>query len=89
MNWQSSSRKCPTRSRATYVALLGSALGSGTATGAGGTGFASAFTGFERRGVIAPAADFGALDRLLAVAGAGADTGASGQLIAQLLGHTS
>ena len=61
----------------------------GAVTGAAGIGFASAFTGFERRGAVAPAADFGELDRLLAVAGVGADAGASGQVIAQLLGHTS
>jgi leucyl/phenylalanyl-tRNA--protein transferase len=74
-------------SRATYVALLGSALGSGTS--GSGTGFGSSFTGLDWRGAGAAPADFGALDRLLDAAGAGADAGAAGHVIAQLLGHTS
>jgi leucyl/phenylalanyl-tRNA--protein transferase len=78
-------------SRADYVALLGSALGSGGAgagAGASGTGAAGAGPAWE---AVAPPADFGALDRLLeaeGIAGAGA-AGPAGQLIAQLLGQTS
>lgn len=75
-------------SRASYVALLGAALGSGDATGSGAIGFAASLAGFERRGA-GVAADFGALDRLLEGTGAGADAGAAGHVIAQLLGHTS
>ena len=74
-------------SRATYVALLGSALGSdGGATGAAGASGAGAIG--ERRGA-APPAEFGALDRLLEVEGIAAAAGASGQRIAQLLGQRS
>ncbi len=69
-------------SRADYVALLGSALGSGVA---GGSGTGAATGG----GGELPPADFGALDRLLAVAGAAGAAGPAGQLIAQLLGQTS
>jgi leucyl/phenylalanyl-tRNA--protein transferase len=74
-------------SRATYVALLGSALGSDTS--GSGAGFGSTFAALDWRGAAAAPADFGALDRLLEEAGAGADAGASGHVIAQLLGHTS
>jgi leucyl/phenylalanyl-tRNA--protein transferase len=68
-------------SRSDYVALLGSALGSGS-TGAGGWG--ASFAGDE----FAPA-DFAALDRLLETAGVAGAAGPAGQLIAQLLGQTS
>jgi len=70
-------------SRADYVALLGSALGSG---GAGGAASGAAAAG----GAAAlPPPDFEALDRLLEAAGAAGAAGPSGQLIAQLLGQTS
>ena len=69
-------------SRSDYVALLGSALGSGS-TGVGATG--ASFAG----GGDVPPADFGALDRLLETAGAAGAAGPAGQLIAQLLGQTS
>jgi len=82
-------------SRDRYVRLLGAALGSG-ADGAGSSG--SAATGADGAGEALPA-DFFALDGLLdeRSAGAavsreadvGAATGAPGQLIVQLLGHTS
>ena len=77
-------------SRATYVALLNSALGSdGGVSRTGAAALGVSLVGFERRGADGPPADFGALDRLLDAAGAGADAGASGHVIAQLLGHTS
>ncbi len=72
-------------SRASYVALLGSALGSGAA-GTGADGVSG--TGLERRGGD-PAPDFGALDRLLAATGCAGAPGPAGQFIAQLLGQTS
>ena len=84
-------------SRATYVALLGAALGSGVSdTGAAGVsgapGSAAAGAGFVRRAEDPPA-DFGALDRLLeaegAVGPATVASGPAGQFIAQLLGQTS
>ncbi|MDQ3140497.1 MAG: leucyl/phenylalanyl-tRNA--protein transferase [Pseudomonadota bacterium] len=77
-------------SRATYIALLGSALGSGAA-GAGtvATGSVAATgAGLDRRGAVPPA-DFGALDRLLEARGVAGASGPAGQLIAQLLGQTS
>ena len=61
--------------RATYVALLSAALG-GVGAGAGA-------------GVLSPAADFGALDTLLEVAGAAGAGGPGGYVITQLLGQTS
>ena len=74
-------------SRASYVALLGSALGSG-ASGSDATGALAAGAGVERR-AAEPPADFGALDRLLAVEGVAGAPGPAGQRIAQLLGQTS
>ena len=69
-----------------YVALLSGALGSGSAAGA------STAASFELLGEVAPDAlpppDFGALDRLLAPPVDGASA-APGQVIAQLLTHTS
>ncbi len=72
-------------SRASYVALLGSALGSDT-SGTGADGVSAARLG-RRRGDAPP--DFGALDRLLAAEGVAGASGPAGQLIAQLLGQTS
>lgn len=77
-------------SRATYVALLGSALGS-TTSGSGGSGASvagGASAPVTARGAVPPA-DFGALDRLLVARGVAGTAGPAGQLIAQLLGHTS
>jgi leucyl/phenylalanyl-tRNA--protein transferase len=75
-------------SRADYVALLGSALGSGAAaTGVSGTAAAAAGAGLDRRTVL-PAPDFGALDVLLAARGVAGASGPAGHLNAQLLGHT-
>jgi leucyl/phenylalanyl-tRNA--protein transferase len=71
-------------SRSDYVALLASAVGLGAGSG-------SAARGAERRAGArdGDAPDFGALDSLLADSGAAGVPGASGQFIAQLLGHTS
>ena len=68
--------------RETYVALLASALGGGGATGAG------ARAGAVARVPDAPP-DFGALDRLLELAGAAGAAGPAGYVISQLLGQTS
>ena len=76
-------------SRSTYVALLGAALGSGTAGSAGGAGSSAGGGAGSARRVTPPPADFGALDRLLADEGLAGPSGPAGQLIAQLLGHTS
>jgi len=74
-------------SRAAYVALLGSALGAGSAgSGAAGARFRGAAV--ERR-EAEPPADFEALDRLLAANGVAGAPGPAGQLIVQLLGQTS
>jgi leucyl/phenylalanyl-tRNA--protein transferase len=68
--------------QARYKVELASALGAGAGSGAGGS-----VAGASRR---APAAEFGALDRLLAADPARTVDGpASGCVIAQLLGHTS
>jgi leucyl/phenylalanyl-tRNA--protein transferase len=64
--------------RETYVALLSVALG-------GGAGAGSAAGGVP--GAAAP--DFGALDRLLELAGAAGAAGPAGYVISQLLGQTS
>jgi leucyl/phenylalanyl-tRNA--protein transferase len=74
-------------SRSTYVALLSAALGGGASAGGGVSGAGSARRGAARLG--APAADFGALDRLLEASGAAGAAGPAGYVIAQLLGHTS
>jgi len=75
-----------------YVALLSGALGSGGA-GAGAGAGASAGASFELFGEAAPGdlppPDFGALDRLLVPPAEGGASAAPGQLIAQLLTHTS
>ena len=69
--------------RSTYVGLLAGALGGSAGTGAG--------AGAARRGRSAPEpVDFGALDRLLELAGADAGAaGPAGYVITQLLGQTS
>ena len=70
--------------RATYVAMLGSALGSASA-GSSGTMRPG---GSDRLDGAGPG-DFSALDRLLLDEGVTGAPGPSGQLIAQLLGQTS
>ena len=80
-------------SRANYVALLASAVGSGA--GSAGVGAAGWGTRAARSADLFgardddPPPDFGALDELLESAGAAGDPGAAGQFIAQLLGQTS
>ncbi|HET9354583.1 MAG TPA: leucyl/phenylalanyl-tRNA--protein transferase [Sphingomicrobium sp.] len=70
--------------RRRYAELLSAALGSeGGSAGASFAEFDGADTG------SLPPAEFGALDRLVDERGAGGAPGAAGQLIAQLLGHTS
>jgi leucyl/phenylalanyl-tRNA---protein transferase len=70
--------------RETYVALLAAALG-GVATGSAGAG-----AGVEGVGRVPDAPpDFGALDRLLELAGAAGAAGPAGYVISQLLGQTS
>ena len=71
--------------RETYVALLSAALGGGAAVGAVATGALVEALG---RTPDAPP-DFGALDRLLELAGAVGAGGPAGYVIAQLLGQTS
>jgi leucyl/phenylalanyl-tRNA--protein transferase len=80
-------------SRDAYAGLLGNSLGSagGVVTGgvdgsASGAGSASRASDSE---LPLDRPDFGALDRLLEVEGVAGAPGAAGQLIAQLLGHTS
>ena len=70
--------------RETYVALLATALG-GVATGSAGVG--AGFEGAVRVPDAPP--DFGALDRLLELAGAAGAAGPAGYVISQLLGQTS
>jgi leucyl/phenylalanyl-tRNA--protein transferase len=71
--------------RETYVALLAAALGGGAAVGASAAGAL-----VDAPGRIAAAEpDFGALDRLLELAGAAGAGGPAGYVIAQLLGQTS
>jgi leucyl/phenylalanyl-tRNA--protein transferase len=66
--------------RETYVALLAAALG----------GVAGSVAGSPGGGVVAGAPpDFGALDRLLELAGAAGAGGPAGYVISQLLGETS
>jgi len=71
-----------------YVALLSGALGSGSAAAG-----ASTAASFELLGEVAPDArappDFGALDRLFEPPVDGGASAAPGQVIAQLLTHTS
>jgi|SRR5579884_3447650 len=70
--------------RETYVALLAAALGAGGAAAAGGGALAEGIA----RATDAPP-DFGALDRLLELAGAAGAAGPAGYVISQLLGQTS
>ena len=80
-----------TVTREDYAGLLGSALGSSAGGGVGagvGAGATSLATGSSAEGFPEPP-DFGALDRLLEAEGADGASGPAGQLIAQLLGHTS
>ena len=70
--------------RETYVALLAVSLGGGTAAGG------SAGAGVDVLGRLPDGApDFGALDRLLELAGAAGAAGPAGYVISQLLGQTS
>lgn len=71
--------------RETYVALLAAALGGVAAAGTAGAGVGS--EGAVRLADAPP--DFGALDRLLELAGAAGAAGPAGYVISQLLGHTS
>jgi len=74
--------------RERYVQLLAGALGSGASVTAGGASSAAP----ESAGAAASVPDFFALDGLLAERAAAASAGAPGapgQLIVQLLGHTS
>jgi leucyl/phenylalanyl-tRNA--protein transferase len=73
--------------RDTYVALLATALGAGV-TGAAGSGAGD--EGAEGAAAVPEGpADFGALDRLLELAGATGAAGPAGYVISQLLGQTS
>jgi len=71
--------------RETYVALLSAALGGGAAVGLSAAG--ALVEALGRTPDVAP--DFGALDRLLELAGAAGAAGPAGYVISQLLGHTS
>ena len=82
-----------TVNREHYVELLGAALSSAGVAGGGGVASsvgAGTGTGGVSAGATAlPPPEFEALDRLLERAGAAGAAGPPGQLIAQLLGHTS
>src|SRR6059058_5159516 len=67
--------------RETYVALLSAALGGGAAGGGAATGALA--------GTPDAAPDFGALEKLLELAGAAGAGGPGGYVISQLLGQTS
>jgi leucyl/phenylalanyl-tRNA--protein transferase len=71
--------------RETYVALLSAALGGGAAVGVSAAG--ALVEALGRMPDAAP--DFGALDRLLELAGAAGAAGPAGYVISQLLGQTS
>lgn len=75
-------------SRSAYVALLGSALGSGSAGAGSARSSALSVPVGSGCGGESPA-DFGALDRLVEAEGVAGAPGPAGQLIAQLLGQTS
>ena len=72
--------------RETYVALLAAALSGGGVAGAG-AGAGAGAEGLAR--VLDAPPDFGALDRLLELAGAAGAAGPAGYVISQLLGQTS
>jgi len=75
--------------RRTYVSLLAAALGGGD-SGAGAGGASGAASLLPDEGAARGASpDFLALDRLLEATGAAGAPGASGYVIAQLLGQTS
>jgi leucyl/phenylalanyl-tRNA---protein transferase len=79
-----------TVSRDRYVELLGSALSSAGVTGGGALLSGGAEVGSTgASSTVLPPPDFEALDRLLEDRGAGGAAGPAGQLIAQLLTHTS
>ena len=81
-----------TISREAYVGSLSAALGSTGVSGSGaGVGAALGAAGAVSLvdGAELPPPDFFALDRLLAAPGVAGASGPAGQLIAQLLGHTS
>ncbi|MEO5578847.1 MAG: leucyl/phenylalanyl-tRNA--protein transferase [Sphingomicrobium sp.] len=71
-----------------YVALLSGALGSGSAAAGASTGAMFELFGEPAPGELPPP-DFGALDRLLVPPADGGASTPPGQLIAQLLTHTS
>ncbi len=73
--------------RETYVALLATALGGGGGAVATGGATGVAVDGAGRVPDAPP--DFGALDRLLELAGAAGAAGPAGYVISQLLGQTS
>ncbi len=70
-----------------YVTLLSGALGAGSAGGGSGAGPVDLFGGLAPDDLAPP--DFGALDALLESRAEGAASAAPGQVIAQLLTHTS
>lgn len=76
-----------TVSRDDYVGMLGTALSSAGVSGAGSS--ASGVSASRLSSVALPPPEFGALDRLLGASGAAGAAGPAGQLIVQLLGHTS
>jgi len=77
-------------SRDAYVALLGSALGTGGGAATGSAdGCASGAVSADGGRDLATLPDFGALDRLLDADGPLGASAPAGQFIAQLLGHTS
>jgi leucyl/phenylalanyl-tRNA--protein transferase len=79
--------------RGHYVGLLGVALSSAGVAGGGGAvsslGAGAVSEGGPAASTALPPPEFEALDRLLERAGADGAAGPPGQLIAQLLGHTS
>ena len=74
--------------RQTYVALLGSALSTGT-VGVSTSGSAPFETETSAASLALPPPEFEALDRLLEPVGGAGAAGPAGQFIAQLLGQTS
>lgn len=81
-----------TISRDAYVGSLSAALGSTGVSGSGvgaGAALGAPSAAAPADGAVLPPPDFFALDRLLDEADAAGASGPAGQLIAQLLGHTS